>query len=268
MNALNTKNWQEELADWERNAQFYAQEITCPFYQILLEEKIKIYVPDKQNRRILDLGAGAGHMSNLLQRRGHKVIAVDFSLAMAKIVKQKYPDINCIVASADELPFRDEEFDMVIADGVFHHFKVQGIFHESLKKINKVLKKNGYLCFFDRHGSLLSVFLHWLVMLTKKSVELFKGHFPTSSSSHEVPFVESDLNTILGNNFCMVNRKFVSSFPFFLLKVLSNAIQYICGKTRATQFKNVFIPFAKFFERKIKAKWLTMEQCCKLQKVK
>jgi ubiquinone/menaquinone biosynthesis C-methylase UbiE len=265
-NRSKNKNFQEELADWERNTPFYAQEITYPFHQILSQEKMKIYKPIEQNCHILDLGAGVGYISNLLQRKGHRVVAIDFSLAMAKIAKQKYPDITYIVASADELPLKNAKFGMVIADGIFHHLKAQGIFSRSLEEIDRVLEKGDYLCFFDRHGSLSSIFLHRLIMLLKKFVELFKGHFPASSSSHELPFVEADLNKILENNFCVVDRKFVLSFPFFLLKVSSNTIQYIFGRALAIRFEKAFVPFAKFFEKTIKIKWLTMEQCCKLRK--
>ncbi|NHK29836.1 MAG: methyltransferase domain-containing protein [Asgard group archaeon] len=62
---------------------------------------------------LLDIGCGTGnflgwHFNNGL---GQNTFGIDISFEMIKLAHEKYPEINFLVADADNLPFRDSFFD-------------------------------------------------------------------------------------------------------------------------------------------------------------
>ena len=69
---------------------------------------------------------------------------VDNSEKLIKIAKEKYPKADFKVASALELPFDNEEFDLIYSLAVLHHLPkdYHNIFVQEAKR---VLKKNGIL---------------------------------------------------------------------------------------------------------------------------
>jgi len=71
--------------------------------------------------RVLDLCCGQGNVSAALISRGCEVIGVDFSPAMLTLARKRAPSATFIEADAQELPFDDAVFDVVVSNlGVCH----------------------------------------------------------------------------------------------------------------------------------------------------
>jgi len=68
---------------------------------------------------VLEVGAGGGHISEILLARLPQIeySGLDISPASMRVASQRYPGRRFTVGSAYELPFADDEFDVVI-DGV------------------------------------------------------------------------------------------------------------------------------------------------------
>jgi len=66
--------------------------------------------------QILDLGAGRGRIANALKERGHRVVALDFSL-----VGLQQCDALKVQSSVAQLPFRASTYDLVICSEVLEH---------------------------------------------------------------------------------------------------------------------------------------------------
>jgi SAM-dependent methyltransferase len=73
-------------------------------------------------RRVLDLGAGTGLLTELLVAAGHDVVAVDPSAAMLEQLAQRLPDVPLVVAGAEALPLPDDDVDVVTAAQAAHWF--------------------------------------------------------------------------------------------------------------------------------------------------
>lgn len=99
----------------------------------------------KQNlvgKKVLDLGCGTGRLTKELLDRGAEVVGVDVSEEMLKILQKKFPQVKTVLADAENLPFEDEEFDLIIANFLIVHFKdLDSLFRE----VYRVLRSGGYL---------------------------------------------------------------------------------------------------------------------------
>jgi SAM-dependent methyltransferase len=84
-------------------------------------ESLMDAVGAKPGLRSLDLCCGQGNVSAALIGRGCEVVGVDFSPAMLAFARKRAPSVTFIEADAQDLPFDDAEFDIVVSNlGVCH----------------------------------------------------------------------------------------------------------------------------------------------------
>lgn len=89
-------------------------------------------------RRVLDLGAGTGLLTEVLLADGHRVMAVDPSVAMLRHLASRLP--GAVVAGcAEQVPVRDRVFDAVVVGSAFHWFDQD----RAVSEIARVLRPGG-----------------------------------------------------------------------------------------------------------------------------
>jgi ubiquinone/menaquinone biosynthesis C-methylase UbiE len=69
--------------------------------------------------RVLDVGAGTGNV--VTKVRAPVRVAVDLSPEMLQRSRPKDPGVRLVVALAEDLPFRDASFDLVVTYSTLHH---------------------------------------------------------------------------------------------------------------------------------------------------
>ncbi|HWO88804.1 MAG TPA: class I SAM-dependent methyltransferase [Gemmatimonadales bacterium] len=70
-------------------------------------------------RRLLDIGCGAGLQANAATRAGWQVVGVDITLAMIRqAAASSTGDVRWVVAAAESLPFRAKSFDAAMMLGL------------------------------------------------------------------------------------------------------------------------------------------------------
>jgi trans-aconitate methyltransferase len=89
--------------------------------------------------RILDLGAGTGHLTARIAEAGAAVIGIDASADMVAQARQLYPDIEFIHADASDFRF-NEPFDAVFSNATLHWVKRAD---EAVTSIAACLKRGG-----------------------------------------------------------------------------------------------------------------------------
>ena len=85
-------------------------------------EVVTFLVGDQARRRVLDLGAGSGQLSEPLLAAGHDVVAVDTSADMLAQLGARLPGVPTFVAGAEDLPLPDGDVDVVVAGQAAHWF--------------------------------------------------------------------------------------------------------------------------------------------------
>ena len=90
--------------------------------------------------RVLELGAGTGKLTEAVIARGHDVVATDPSRPMLSELKASL-HVPAVEASAENLPFRSECYDVVLVAQAFHWFDAE----RALPEIARVLRAGGEL---------------------------------------------------------------------------------------------------------------------------
>jgi SAM-dependent methyltransferase len=73
-------------------------------------------------RRVLDLGAGTGLLTDALLAAGHEVVAVDPAGPMLDQLQARLPRIATAVGGAEAIPLPDDDVDAVVAGQAAHWF--------------------------------------------------------------------------------------------------------------------------------------------------
>jgi len=205
---------------------------------ILKAREIQKYL--KSNSRILDWGAGFGHMTLILDKLGFDVVPYDTTIPEINLFKQT--SIKPLKGTDPvKLPFQDNSFDAVLSCGVLEH--VVDI-DRSLEEIRRVLKDNGYFFIYnfpykyspsEYYATLKKNSSHSLKMtikLLKKILKKYKFDIDEICYENGIP---KNLNSPLKLLKPVYNKfpsffsgldKFIVKTPF-LREVLSNSIKAI-----------------------------------------
>lgn len=107
----------------------------------------------KKLDRILDLGCGDGLDIHILRESGYgHITGVDISETLLSAAKIRNPGVRFVHAPADDLPFSDASFDVILADSMLYHILNS---KKSLNEIYRVLSSQGSLCFIEIHNSVI-----------------------------------------------------------------------------------------------------------------
>jgi 2-polyprenyl-6-hydroxyphenyl methylase/3-demethylubiquinone-9 3-methyltransferase len=124
-----------------------------------------------KNKKILDIGCGAGFLTNALAKEHHEVVGVDLSSKSLEIAKKS--DITkkaaYLQAPGEQLPFPDNSFDVISALDFLEHIEEP---QRVIQEASRVLKPGGLFFFhtFNRN------FLSYLLII--KGVEFFVPNTP------------------------------------------------------------------------------------------
>lgn len=92
-------------------------------------------------RRVLDLGAGTGLLTEVLVAAGHDAVAVDPAPEMLAQLTARLPGVTTAVGSAESIPLGDAAVDVLVAAQAAHWFDPA----PASREIRRVLRPGGSL---------------------------------------------------------------------------------------------------------------------------
>jgi trans-aconitate 2-methyltransferase len=109
------------------------------------EDLVDLLAP-KSGERILDVGCGTGHLTNMIADSGAETIGIDNSQDMITKARIEYPNIDFEVLSATDFHF-DEKFDAIFSNAALHWVlgkeKAIGCMYENLKPNGRLVLEMG-----------------------------------------------------------------------------------------------------------------------------
>lgn len=133
---LDSKNYYDHIA---KNFNHTWDGFLSSFFKKFITKNLEI----SPNAKVLDIGCANGTLLDMLS---HKVplqgTGLDISPEMTKIAKQLHPEFEFISGTAQNLPFPEQSYDVMICSASFHHFPDPAHF---LKETKRVLREDGRL---------------------------------------------------------------------------------------------------------------------------
>lgn len=103
-------------------------------------------------KKVLDAGCGGGRNLVYFLQNGYEVHGIDPNpnainavQQLAQTLSPATPAENFVIAAAENLPFDDHYFDLVISSAVLHFAKNPAHFDQMIQSMWRVLKPGGYL---------------------------------------------------------------------------------------------------------------------------
>lgn len=125
-NLYNQKSWLDKFIPTESMGAYESERV----------EEIVASIPEDV-KSILDIGVGGGYLYQKVKERiGTGYTGIDISFELVKRAK----DEKVCVADVKNLPFKDKQFDLVLAADVLEHLK-EDVFTKSIEEIIRVSKK-------------------------------------------------------------------------------------------------------------------------------
>jgi len=136
-------------------------------------------------QRVLDVGCGPGALtSELVARLGDaSVAAADPSPSFVAAARERFPGVDIREASAESLPFADEEFDATLAQLVVH-FLVDPV--AGLREMTRVVRPGGSVaaCVWDFGGGRGPLGPFWEAVETLDRGTPGEAHLPGAREGH------------------------------------------------------------------------------------
>jgi 2-polyprenyl-3-methyl-5-hydroxy-6-metoxy-1,4-benzoquinol methylase len=105
-----------------------------------------------KNPRILDIGPGAGVLSEYFSREGFETFAIDISEEMIKVAREESPQTRYLLGDFLTYDFRDLKFEGICAKAIIHLFNMEDA-RRFVTRCHSLIRDNGlfYLSLFVRN---------------------------------------------------------------------------------------------------------------------
>jgi ubiquinone/menaquinone biosynthesis C-methylase UbiE len=130
-----------------------ANNIIKKIYPYLITDLKNFYNQSLDNKIIVELGTGPGHiLEELLKEKFKYIYGIDISLEMllrAKIRNNNNKRLQLINANVENIPLKEKSIDLIISRGSVFFWKN---LDKAFREIYRVLKKDGFLLIGGGYG--------------------------------------------------------------------------------------------------------------------
>ncbi len=102
------------------------------------------------NTQILDVCCGSGQATNFLVKYSQNVTGLDASPLSINRAKKNVPSAEYVEAFAEDMPFSNNQFDLVHTSAALHEMKPEQL-KQILQEVYRILKPGGIFTFVDFH---------------------------------------------------------------------------------------------------------------------
>ncbi len=156
----------EAIKRWDKHAKAFTadyDEHGGVHREVLLNPALFQLLEDIDKKKVLDAGCGEGYLSRKLARLGGTVTAVDYSVKMIEIAKNKTErnlQIEYYHGNCEKLNFlADQTFDIIISNMVIQDLPD---YQSAIKEMYRLLVDGGYFIFSILHPCFVTPNSGWI----------------------------------------------------------------------------------------------------------
>lgn len=184
------------------------------FQKIWHNQKInscKRIIKNLEFSNCLDVGCASGYMISEVAKKYPKAkyFGVDVYKKAIDYAKKRYPKISFRVTKEDKLPFKANNFDLILFYETIEHVQNP---QKVLKEIKRVLRKGGHLVLAMDSGNLMFRII-WFIW-EKTTGKVWDG-------AHLHPFHHEELSELIGNAGFKIKKKIFTHLGMEVVFVLS-----------------------------------------------
>lgn len=136
---------------------------------MVLEELDKVFASLPKGSKVLDIGCGTGHLTKMIKDKGYDVCGIEPSDKMYNHAVKNFPDIDFKKGISSEVPYGDNEFDLIVAFEVLRYLNPDEN-KDSYKEFYRLLKPGGrfFVTHVNKYSSEFYYFFHYLKGMVRK----------------------------------------------------------------------------------------------------
>lgn len=193
----------------------------------LISRYLKFLLPLAEDKRVLEIGCGAGTFTSEVSKVSKFYAGIDFAHKMVQIAKSVNINDNLMTGDAFHLPFKDKAFEMVYFIRTFQHLTNR---QAALKEAGRVLSDDGIV-----------VFDFMNIINPLSFIRMFLSRFSN------FVYLRADSCGEIKRMCRQVNVEVLNIYPFQLLLDSSNVNKYLPGR-----FGKFFMSLFKLSDYKLK----------------
>jgi len=246
------ENKLNENAKWD-NPEFFESNIYPDWFSLVAKGSDVFYVYNevlpkyKFHGKVLEIGAGTCWISSLIKKQNPGIDITASDVSLNALERGKKVDkivgggidrfINC---DAENIPFKDETFDVVMGSSIVHHFANPA---KGISEIYRVLKKGGYYLsileleanpflgyIWQRIGTAGAVADKFEIKENVYSFGQYRKFFKSAGFNKVDFFLERDPKYKHHHWFLGTYYKFMSYFPDWVPKLIGSSVGFVSYK--------------------------------------
>jgi ubiquinone/menaquinone biosynthesis C-methylase UbiE len=131
--------------------------LTSDLFRLIIRDRVRQLIT-KNHALLLDIGCGEGllHEKIVTTKNDLKIFGIDTNHESLEIAKNRFPkkcakNLCFLRASAQNLPFRDSSFNIVVCINTFYNFSRKEDVISALIEMARVCKREGFIIFDVRN---------------------------------------------------------------------------------------------------------------------
>jgi SAM-dependent methyltransferase len=169
----------------------------------------QMVIKDKSSK-ILEAGCGAGRVFFHYKKLGFSISGLEYSPIAVKNIKKEDKNADVIEASVCDMPYKDGEFDTLLALGLYHNFEDEKMLETAVKESARVLTLGGKILASVRADNIENRLTEFIVGKQNKG--------KTFNKFHKLQFTLDDIQWLFKNNSLQVEKAFYARNVSFLFK--------------------------------------------------